>query len=227
MNFNNKKYTYLIYLLSIYITLKILIFVLGDKITVYNNHYISVGSLLIPLWFFIGDILTELYGFSVAKKIIFIALSCQLIFALLCYSTIYLPVINNDEINSSYNVIFLKMPRLALSSIISLASGALLNYYFLDKWKKIVHGKYFLIRSLSTTIIGEILFSIVAITSQFLGKTSLNHIFELLSASILIKLTMTLVFSYPISILADYLKTSIAIPQDNLPHPLELIDKKL
>lgn len=227
MNTENRKYFYLIYLISIYITLKILIFTLGDKTIIYNNRYISVGSLFIPLWFFIGDILTELYGFAIIKRIIFIALTCQLAFALFCYFTTFLPEPNQDNVNDAYNLIFLRMPRLAFSSLISLASGAMLNYYFLDKWKKIVHGKYFLMRSLLTTILGETLFSIIAITSQFLGKTTLNHILELLVASILIKLIATLIFSYPISIIANYLKSSILEKPDELPHPLELIDKKL
>ncbi len=224
MVIEEKKLNYLVYLLSIYITFKILIFTLGDKTLNFHNHYISVGSLFIPLWFFIGDILTEVYGFPLVKKVIFVALICQFIFALICFSTTFLPS-TQDNINTAYNLIFLRMPRLAFSSLLALASGAIMNAYLLDRWKKIVQGKYFLIRSLSTTILGETIFSFIAITSQFIGKTTFNHILELMIASILIKLIMTLVFVYPISLIANFIKSSFNIKNEQFPpQPLELIN---
>jgi uncharacterized integral membrane protein (TIGR00697 family) len=224
----NKKINCLIYLISIYITLKILIFTLGDKTLIYSHHYVSIGSLFIPLWFFVGDILTEIYGFPLIRKILFIALTCQLVFSLICFSTAFIPANNLDNINNAYNLVFLRMPRLAFSSLISLVSGALINYYLLAKWKKIVHGKYFLIRSLCTTITGEVLFSIIAITSQFFGKTTSTHLMEIMTASITIKLIMTVIFAYPISLLANYMQLSIDLKRETVPpHPLQLIDRSV
>lgn len=225
---NKHKNNYLIYLVSIYITFKILIFVLGDKTLIYSHHYVSIGSLFIPLWFFIGDILTEIYGFPFIRRILFIALTCQIIFSLICFSTVFIPADNQDNINNAYNLVFSRMPRLAFSSLISLVFGALINYYLLAKWKTIVHGRCFLIRSLCTTVMGEVLFSIIAIISQFFGKMTSTHLMEIMVASITIKLIMTLIFAYPTSLLANYMQLSIDAKREIVPpHPLQLIDRSV
>ena len=225
----NKKINYIVYLVSIYITCKILIFTLGDKTILISNYHIATGSIFIPLWFFIGDLLTELYGFNFVKRILILALFCQIFFALACYTTTLMPIASTDTINNSYDLIFKQMPRLAFSSLLALIFGALINSYLLNKWKNIVNGKYFLLRILSTTIFCEIIFSVVAIYSQFLGKTSFANILEILSASVTIKLTVSIIIAYPISVIANFIKydcepigeTTIA----KLPHPYDIIKK--
>lgn len=202
---NPKKINYLIILISVYITLKILIFTIGDKTLIVSDHYISIGSLFIPLWFFVGDLLTEIYGFNMVKKILIIALICQFFFAFSCFITTLMPGYNNT-LDSAYNIIFKLMPRLAFSSLIALVFGALTNSYLLDRWKKIVNGRYFLLRSFSTTIFSEIIFSFIAIYTQFFGKTELIHIVEMLFASITIKFIVSSVIAYPVSIIANYIR---------------------
>ena len=223
---NSAKLTYLIAILAIYLTLKILVFTIGDKTLIIFGYYVSVGSLFIPLWFFVGDVMTELYGFNFTKKILIIALCCQLLFAFVCFTTTLMPS-NDDTIDSAYNTIFKLMPRLALSSLLALIFGALINAYLLDTWKKIVNGKYFLLRSLSTTLVGEIMFSFIAIYSQFLGKTSLHQLMQMLLASISIKLVVSVLIASPVSIVTNIIryKADFDALETKPPYPRELIDK--
>jgi uncharacterized integral membrane protein (TIGR00697 family) len=222
---NFKKLTYLISILAIYLTLKILIFTIGDKTLVLFGYYISIGSIFIPFWFFIGDILTELYGFNFTKRVLIIALVCQFIFAFACFSTTLIPS-NGNDIDKAYNMVFGLMPRLAFSSLLALVFGALINAYLLDTWKKIVNGKYFLIRSLSTTLFSEVIFSFIAIYSQFMGKTSFIHVIQMLGASISIKLIVSTVIAYPVSVIANIIryKADFDIIETKPPHPQQLID---
>lgn len=201
-----KQLNYIVNLVAIYITFKILIFTLGDETILVNNFHIATGSLFIPLWFFTGDIITELYGFKFIKRLLLIAIGCQFFFAIACYLTTMMPMIQIESINLAYNLVFQRMPRLAFSSLLALVFGALVNAYFLDRWKQIVNGRYFLIRSLSTTLISEVLFSFIAIYSQFAGQTSFVHILEMLLASISIKFFVSLIAAYPVSIIANYIK---------------------
>lgn len=223
---NSTRLTYLISILAIYLTLKILVFTVGDKTLIIFGYYISVGSLFIPLWFFVGDIMTELYSFNFTKKVLIIALCCQFLFAFVCFATTLMPS-NGDTIDYAYNTVFKLMPRLALSSLLALIFGALINAYLLDTWKKIVNGKYFLLRSLSTTLVGETIFSFIAIYSQFLGKTSFHHVMQMLLASISIKLVISSLIASPVSIVTNIIryKAGFDAPETNPPHPKELIDK--
>ena len=116
------------------------------------------------------------------------------------------------------------MPRLALSSLLALVCGALINSYLLDFWKHLVNGRFFLIRSFFTTVIGELIFSFIAIYTQFFGKVAFKHVMEMLVASILIKITLNFIIAYPVSIIANFLKYS-ENPNDDVipPAPQELI----
>jgi uncharacterized integral membrane protein (TIGR00697 family) len=170
-----------------------------------SGHYISVGSLFIPFWFFTGDLLTELYGFNFTRRIIVIALICQFIFAFICFATTFIPA-DQSTISNAYNLVFGRMPRLAISSLLALVSGALINSYLLDYWKNLVKGRYFVLRSISTTVIGEVIFSFIAIYSQFFGKLAFKYIVEMIIASVSIKIVMNGIIVYPVSIIASFLK---------------------
>ena len=222
---DSKKLNYLIIIVAIYLTLKLLIFAVGDKMLVINSYHIAIGSLFIPFWFFVGDIITELYGFKFTRKIIFVALICQFSFAFICFITTLMPS-NNSETNNAYNLIFSLMPRLAFSSLLALVFGALSNAYLMDILKRIVHGKYFMLRSLGTSLIGEVIFSFIAIYSQFMGKTSFEHILQMLGASVSIKLIVSLIIAYPVSIIANYIryKAEFDVVESKLPNPKTLIN---
>jgi uncharacterized PurR-regulated membrane protein YhhQ (DUF165 family) len=122
----------------------ILIFTVGDKTVFLSGHYISVGSLFIPFWFFTGDLLTELYGFNFTRRIIVIALICQFIFAFICFATTFIPA-DQSTISNAYNLVFGRMPRLAISSLLTLASDLAVHHvdflYTLENWQLSIRDK--------------------------------------------------------------------------------------
>lgn len=199
------NFKFMSYLVAFYMTLKLAVFTLGDKTVILFGAHVAAGTLVIPLWFFVGDIITEVYGYKIAKKIIWIALICQFIFAGICFLFAHLPS-NSSDINNLYDTIFDRMPRLAFSSLLAILLGAVINSYYLDKWKIALKGKFFILRSLTSTMLGEFIFTFIAIYSQFWGKQPNIYIFQILVASLVVKLMVNLIVAWPVSFAARAIK---------------------
>ena len=79
------NYKYLIYISMLLITLKLLITILVYKTISVFNFTTSLSIVLMPLWFFMLTIITEVYGYQITKKVIIFALICQASFVVVLY----------------------------------------------------------------------------------------------------------------------------------------------
>jgi len=108
----------------------------------------SASTLIIPIWFILGDLIAEVYGYETAKQVIWIAPFCQLLIALLCSFSVTLPSPSGWPHQEIYTEVFQKLPRLVFSSIFAILLGAFINAYIITRWKILLKGKYFLLRCL-------------------------------------------------------------------------------
>lgn len=203
-------------------TIKLITVVLIYKIIKIGPFTASVSTFIIPFWFFMGDVITEVYGYKITKKIIFIALTCQFVFAFSCYGFVQLNSPADWSFGNSYSQIFGKLPRVALASFLAIVTGALINSYLLAKWKLFFKGKYFWLRCLGSTAIGEFIFTMIAYLTEFWGVTTLGVLFHLIIVSFTVKLLFSPILVYPASLFALWLKKSEGIPTDNFETPLSL-----
>src|SRR5689334_13532676 len=78
------QYKYLNSLSMLYITVKLITLVLIYKIITIGPFSASASTLIMPFWFVMGDIIAEAYGYKIARHMIWMALTCQFLFALTC-----------------------------------------------------------------------------------------------------------------------------------------------
>src|SRR5438552_2766771 len=83
-------YKYLTFLCMLYMTIKLTTVVLIYKIITIGPFSASASTLVIPFWFVMGDVITEVYGYKVARHMIWMAIICQFIFAFACAGLIAL-----------------------------------------------------------------------------------------------------------------------------------------
>jgi len=178
---------------------------------------ISVSTLIIPIWFLTGDIITELYGYKIARYVIWLALILQFIFAVICGLFAYIPsanhVLNNQN---AYQEILGGIPRVAVASFIGTITGAVFNAYIINKWRILLKGKYFGLRSIGASSLGELVFTICVYTIEFVGKTNIYNVLSLLIVSYTVKLIMNPVFVIPFAIITRYLKNKFSFNKTTL-----------
>ena len=146
------------------------------------SGYILTGAIMIfPITYIIGDILTEVYGYSKARQVIWMGFIANT-FAVCIFAIVgMLPAaeIWNDQ--NAYDAIFGATPRILIASMAAYLVGEFANSYVLAKLKILTHGRFLWIRTIGSTIVGQSLDSVIFI---FIAFSSILPIESLIMATI-------------------------------------------
>jgi uncharacterized integral membrane protein (TIGR00697 family) len=130
------------------------------------------GAILFPLSYILGDVITEIYGFKNAKKIIWTAFAMNLIAVLALFIVQLLPPGPGWENQLAYETIIGFMPRIVAGSLIAYVTGQILNSYVFVKIKEITKGKHFWQRAIGSSLVGDLVDTIIFTTIAFIGTIS-------------------------------------------------------
>lgn len=205
MQSNKIQYKYLIFISMLYITIKLSTIVLIYKIIKIGPFSASASTLVLPLWFVMGDIIAEVYGYKVARHVIWMAILCQCIFASVCTLFVSLPLLSCWPDQKAYNQILGRLPRIVFASSIAIISSTFINAYIISKWKILLRGKYFWLRSIGASTIGELVFTLITFT-QFIGVISFTQLLYLMTISYMIQLFMNPILATPSMLISTLLK---------------------
>jgi queuosine precursor transporter len=202
----HQQYKCLTPIAMFYMTIKLVTILLIYKIVNIGPITTTAATIIIPLWFYTGDVIAEVYGYNTSKQIIWATLICQFIFACLCASLINLPSPANWAYQGAYDHVLGNLPRVVTASFIAIVCGAFVNAYTVSKWKVLLKGRLFWLRSLGSSIIGEAVFVIIALSIEFIGVTPWKTLLQLMLISFIIKVAISPILVIPSSILAALIK---------------------
>ncbi len=177
-----KEYKLLLPLAFLLLTVCLSSVVLAYKITEIHGVIISTVAFIIPFRYMLSDIIAEIYGLSIAKKIIWLMVISGFIFSLICVASIKLPSPAFWAHQSAYEFVLGQTFRVTFSAGFGVIVGSMLNVYLLSKWKVLLKGKYFLFRSFGASVIGELTQYIFTLTILFFTVFSYKKIFDLIVA---------------------------------------------
>ena len=203
----NKKFpTFLTFLLMLYTTILMVSILIVYKVVKVGVAVFSVGTFIFPFLYIISDIIAEVYGFKTAKKLVIISFICELGFAFVLY--LLAQISSNCIINNSacYHAIIDPLPRIALTNATATIVGSFINVYLISKWKLMTKGKYFWLRSICSSLIGEAIFTVIAFSVYFAGKVSLNNLIVIVLSTYFIKIIYAAILAGPANILTNKLK---------------------
>jgi uncharacterized integral membrane protein (TIGR00697 family) len=122
------------------------------------------------LSYIFGDILTEVYGFRAARKVIWLGFLCNLIVVLAIWIGGLLPAAPFWEgKQAAYDTILGYVPRVLLASFVAYLIGEFANSFVLAKMKIKTKGRWLWTRTIGSTIVGQGLDSAIFITIAFAG----------------------------------------------------------
>ncbi len=140
---------------------------------------ISVGSLtlpaaivIFPLSYIFGDILTEVYGYRWARRVIWLGFLCNLIFVVFAWVGQLLPPAPFWGGQEAYESILGYTPRLLAASFGGYLVGEFINSFVLAKMKLLTKGRWLWTRTIGSTVVGQGLDTAVFITLAFVGTSS-------------------------------------------------------
>lgn len=204
----NKKYLYKYFILlgMLYLSADAASNIVAYKMIQVGPLLESGASFIFPLTYLIADIIAEVYGYRYARLIIWYDLICTLIFALLITIILQIKGASFWHQQQDYNLVLDNLFRVTAASAFGSIVGSFVNIYTISKFKILTRGKYFLFRSIASTLVGEAVFIIIVGLMGFLGFMSIDHIVRFIISDYVLKIGFACLFVIPAYVIQRILK---------------------
>lgn len=129
----------------------------------------GAGVLFFPISYVFGDILTEVYGYDRARKVIWAGFAGLIFASVMATIVVALPPAPFWSHQSAYEIAFGSAWRIVLASMIAYFCGEFVNSFVLAKMKVITQGRWLWSRTIGSTIAGEAVDSALFYPLAFYG----------------------------------------------------------
>ncbi len=147
----------------------------------------GAGVLFFPLAYIFGDILTEVYGYARARKVIWAGFIAMAFAALMATVVVALPPAPGWPDQAAYQTIYGQTLRIVLASMTAYFCGEFVNSFVLAKMKLADNGKRMGWRFVVSTVFGEGIDSLLFYPLAFYGIWSNELLFKVMAAQWLLK----------------------------------------
>ena len=129
----------------------------------------GAGVLFFPISYVFGDILTEVYGYARARRVIWAGFAGLAFASFMAWVVVALPPAPFWKNQAAYEVAFGTTWRIALASMVAYFCGEFVNSFVLAKMKILTAGKHLWSRTIGSTIAGEAVDSALFYPLAFYG----------------------------------------------------------
>jgi uncharacterized integral membrane protein (TIGR00697 family) len=203
-NLGNVKYKYIDLITGLFVAVLLISNIASTKIIDIWKFTFDGGTILFPLSYIFGDILTEVYGYKQSRRVIWIGFACAFLMSLTLGLIGLIQPAQGWELQDSYMAILGQTPRIVAASLIAYFAGEFSNSYILAKMKVFTKGKWLAARTIGSTIAGQGVDTIIFVLVAFAGvlPNSLllviivsNYVFKVLMETVLTPVTYKVVNS--------------------------------
>lgn len=146
---------YLEIITGIFVAVVIVSNIASTKILLLGPFTFDGGTILFPVSYIFGDILTEVYGYKASRRVIWTGFLSCLAMSLVIWIVGILPPAADWPYQEAYRNLLMLTPRIALASLIAYAAGEFSNSFILAKMKIWTEGRFLWTRTIGSTIVGE------------------------------------------------------------------------
>ena len=182
---------------------------------------IALGSLLLtasvivfPVTYAISDLIADVYGYQIARSVIWSGTACVLIFGLLTDGLMHLHSPHSWRFAEAYQELVMPQLRIAFGYMVATTAGTLLNAYMIVRWKALVHGRHFWLRSIGSTLVGEAVFTVLVSVIFLFHIFSNFYMVKIMLSLYIVKVVYACFAAGPISIIAAWLKNAEGLSDD-------------
>lgn len=195
MNSTRRRYKYLDIIMVLFVVVFLISNVASSKIAKVGMFTLDGGTLLFPLAYIFGDILTEVYGYGQSRKVIWLGFVSAILMSLVFGIVGALPSADGWGNQNAYQLILGQTPRIVAASLVAYFSGEFLNSFIMAKMKIITEGRWLWIRTIGSTLVGELVDSAVFILFAFAGVLPKELIISLIIFNYIFKTSIEILFT--------------------------------
>lgn len=195
------SHTPLMIVSTLFVTLYLVSNVMAVKvINIFDLFYFDAGTITFPFAYMLGDVLTELWGYRTAKKVIWMTFFCNIVMVVCTQIGVWLPSPDYlAETSAAYNHIFTYVPRIVLGSLVGFLLGELSNAWFMERIKQKTKGKKLWVRTIGSSMVGYLFDSLPFVLIGFVGTVSLHDLLMMIVFQYFSKLLIEASFGTPMA----------------------------
>ncbi|MCU0240622.1 MAG: queuosine precursor transporter [Pyrinomonadaceae bacterium] len=179
----------------------------------YGEYIFGAGVLFFPISYLFGDILTEVYGYARSRKVIWAGFGAMIFASFMAVFVTYLPSASTMDADrqKAIELIFGQTPRIVLASLTAFWLGEFVNSFVLAKIKLWMSGKLLFVRTITSTIFGEIADSLLFYPIAFYGIWSNEQLISVMIGNYFIKVLWEVLATPFTYIIVGYLKKAESV----------------
>jgi hypothetical protein len=163
------SFNWLTLISGIFITCLLIANIIAVKLVTIFGLVVPAAVVIFPISYIFGDVLTEVYGYKVSRRVIWLGFFCNLLAVAAIWTGQVLPGAAFWDAQDAYVRILGFAPRLLVASFIAYLVGEFANSFVLAKLKIATNGRWLWLRTISSTLVGQGLDSAVFMTMAFVG----------------------------------------------------------
>jgi len=159
----------LVIVIAVFITCLITANIIAVKVISLGPFTLPAAIFVFPISYIFGDVLTEVYGYRVARRVIWLGFACNLIFVFFAWIGQILPSASFWGDQQAYESILGYTPRLLAASLCGYLVGEFVNSFILARMKILTGGRWLWSRTIGSTILGQGFDTSIFITLAFIA----------------------------------------------------------
>jgi uncharacterized integral membrane protein (TIGR00697 family) len=183
----HRTYKHLDTITGLFVAILLISNIASSKIVQLFPFTFDGGTILFPMSYIFGDVLTEVYGYRRSRKVIWIGFGSALLMSLVLIIVGALPPAAGWINQDAYDRILGLTPRIVAASLLAYFTGEFSNSYTLAKMKIWTRGKYLWTRTIGSTIVGELVDTLLFVTIAFWGVLPSSTLFAVFISNYVFK----------------------------------------
>lgn len=155
----------------------------------------GAGILFFPLSYVLGDVLTEVYGYARARRVVWAGFAAVLFMSFMSWVVLALPPAEGWTGQPAYIEVFGQTPRIVAASVVAFWAGEFANAFVLARMKIITKGKHLWTRTIGSTIVGQGVDSLIFYPLAFWGVWSNEQVITVMVTNYALKVAWEVILT--------------------------------
>ena len=174
--------------MALFVTILLCSNVIGAaKVATVWGFTFGAGVLFFPISYIFNDVLTEVYGYARARKVVWAGFGAIIFASFMSWVIVTLPPAAGWNDQRAYETVFGQTPRIVFASLTAFFVGEFANSYVLAKMKVQTNGRHLWARTIGSTIVGEGVDSLVFYPAAFYGTWDNALLMQVMMSNYIIK----------------------------------------
>ncbi len=187
----NRTYRYYDFLMAGFVAVLLCSNLIGPaKVCAFDLPFLSTalvfgaGNIFFPISYIFGDVLTEVYGYAKARRVIWAGFGAMIFASLMSAIVVGLPASQTESFNTvlqpALETVFGGTWRIVCASILAFWIGDFVNSYVMARMKVLTAGRWLWTRTIGSTVVGQAVDSLVFYPFAFFGIWETETLFRVL-----------------------------------------------